>query len=229
MPDFFRTGTPIAERPDRYRAAIETPDPPGHRGLLPGGPRGAAPARRGPVARRPRRRRPLRRRPLARRHGPPLPGARARRGRVRGRFGRPGAGRPWPRRAWRTGSRSARPRPPSPARSATTTWPTSSTRSTSCTTPRRCSRAAWAALRPGGRLLVLDWPLPSSPEEFRTRHGEIIAGVQLDELYQGTALATRERFLCLVRGGRPAGADVDRPAVGRGAVRRGAAGLTLAP
>ncbi len=53
---------------------------------------------------------------------------------------------------------------------------------------------AWAALRPGGRLLVLDWPLPSDPEEFRTRHGELIAGVQLDEQYQGTALVTRERF-----------------------------------
>jgi SAM-dependent methyltransferase len=59
--------------------------------------------------------------------------------------------------------------------------------------PRGLS-AAWAALRPGGRLLVLDWPLPSNPEEFRTRHGELIAGVQLDELYQGTALVTRERF-----------------------------------
>lgn len=56
-------------------------------------------------------------------------------------------------------------------------------------------RAAWAALRPGGRLLVLDWPLPSEREEFRTRHGELIAGVQLDELYQGTALATRDQFL----------------------------------
>ena len=55
--------------------------------------------------------------------------------------------------------------------------------------------AAWDALRPGGRIIVLDWPLPSDPDEFRTRHGEIIAGVQLDELYQGTALATREQFL----------------------------------
>ena len=53
---------------------------------------------------------------------------------------------------------------------------------------------AWAALGPGGRLIVLDWPLPSDPEEFRTRHGELIAGVQLDELYQGTSLATRDRF-----------------------------------
>jgi SAM-dependent methyltransferase len=55
-------------------------------------------------------------------------------------------------------------------------------------------RIAWSALRPGGRLLVLDWALPSSLEDFRTRQGELIAGVQLDELYQGTALATRERF-----------------------------------
>lgn len=56
-------------------------------------------------------------------------------------------------------------------------------------------RAAWSALRPGGRLLVLDWPLPSDRDEFRTRHGELIAGVQLDELYQGTALVTREQFV----------------------------------
>jgi hypothetical protein len=41
----------------------------------------------------------------------------------------------------------------------------------------------------------MDWPLPSSPDEFRTRHGELIAGVQLDELYQGTALVTRDQFL----------------------------------
>lgn len=53
-------------------------------------------------------------------------------------------------------------------------------------------RSAWAALRSGGRLLVLDWTLPSSLDEFRTRQGELIAGVQLDELYQGTALVTRE-------------------------------------
>src|SRR3954451_1124178 len=46
-------------------------------------------------------------------------------------------------------------------------------------------RAAWQALRPGGRLVVLDWPLPTSSDEFRTRHGELIAGIQLDELLQG--------------------------------------------
>jgi SAM-dependent methyltransferase len=60
--------------------------------------------------------------------------------------------------------------------------------------PVAALRAAWAALRDNGRLLVLDWPLPSTIEEFRTRHGELIAGVQLDEIFQGTRLATREEF-----------------------------------
>lgn len=55
--------------------------------------------------------------------------------------------------------------------------------------------AAWAAIGPGGRLIVLDWPLPSTVEEFRTRHGELIAGVQLDEVFQGTRLVTRETFV----------------------------------
>jgi SAM-dependent methyltransferase len=58
--------------------------------------------------------------------------------------------------------------------------------------PVMALRSAWGALRPGGRLLVLDWSLPSTLDDFRTRQGELIAGVQLDELYQGTALATRE-------------------------------------
>lgn len=54
---------------------------------------------------------------------------------------------------------------------------------------------AFAALRPGGRIVVLDWPLPDGTDESRTRHGELIAGVQLDELFQGTALVTRDRYL----------------------------------
>jgi len=60
--------------------------------------------------------------------------------------------------------------------------------------PAGALRAAWAATRDDGRLIVLDWALPSTADEFRTRQGELIAGVQLDELYQGTALATREQF-----------------------------------
>jgi SAM-dependent methyltransferase len=72
--------------------------------------------------------------------------------------------------------------------------------------------AAWSALRPGGHLLVLDWPLPSEPDEFRTRHGELIAGVQLDELYQGTALATREQFHAWFRdAGLPDPTSIDLP------------------
>jgi SAM-dependent methyltransferase len=72
--------------------------------------------------------------------------------------------------------------------------------------------AAWAALRPGGRIIVLDWPLPSDPDEFRTRHGEIIAGVQLDELYQGTALVTRAQFLAWFdEAGLPPPARLDLP------------------
>jgi ubiquinone/menaquinone biosynthesis C-methylase UbiE len=69
-------------------------------------------------------------------------------------------------------------------------------------------RAAWASLKPGGHILVLDWPLPSERDEFRTRHGELIAGVQLDELYQGTALATREQFFAWFEA-----AELPRPAL----------------
>ena len=95
------------------------------------------------------------------------------------------------------------------------------------TDPVAALRAAWESLRPGGRIVVLDWPLPSTTEEFRTRHGELITGVQIDELYQGTALPTRETVARVVRDRRAAGAAPHRPAVGR----LGAAGRTpeLAP
>jgi len=73
-------------------------------------------------------------------------------------------------------------------------------------------RAAWAAIRPGGRLLVLDWPLPSGADESRTRHGELIAGIQLDELFQGTALATRDQFLAwFAEAGLPEPETIDLP------------------
>jgi SAM-dependent methyltransferase len=60
--------------------------------------------------------------------------------------------------------------------------------------PPAALRAAWGALHDGGRVLVLDWPLPSTVDEFRTQHGELIAGVFLDEVFQGTRLGTRETF-----------------------------------
>ena len=53
-------------------------------------------------------------------------------------------------------------------------------------------RSAWGALRPGGRLIVLDWYLPTDPDAFRSRHGELIAGVHLDELYGGMGLVTEQ-------------------------------------
>jgi SAM-dependent methyltransferase len=55
-------------------------------------------------------------------------------------------------------------------------------------------RAAWATVRPAGRLLVLDWCLPDSPDESRTLQGELHWGVQIDELFQGTRMYTRAGF-----------------------------------
>jgi len=56
-------------------------------------------------------------------------------------------------------------------------------------------RSAWAAVRPGGWLVALDWYLPTDPDELRTSHGELIAGVQLDEAVQGTRLVTASEAL----------------------------------
>jgi SAM-dependent methyltransferase len=55
--------------------------------------------------------------------------------------------------------------------------------------------SAWAAVRPAGWLVALDWYLPTDPDELRTRHAELIAGVQLDELIQGTRLVSRTEAL----------------------------------
>lgn len=56
-------------------------------------------------------------------------------------------------------------------------------------------RSAWAATGPGGWLVALDWYLPSDPDEMHTRHSELIAGIQLDELIGGTRLVTRSEAL----------------------------------
>lgn len=61
--------------------------------------------------------------------------------------------------------------------------------------PVAALRSAWQSVRPGGWLVALDWYLPSDPDELRTRHAELIAGVQLDELVQGTRLVTRSEAL----------------------------------
>jgi ubiquinone/menaquinone biosynthesis C-methylase UbiE len=57
--------------------------------------------------------------------------------------------------------------------------------------------AAWRAIRRGGNLVVFDWCIPSRVEDYRTALGELAWGVQIDELYQGTQLMTREGFEAL--------------------------------
>lgn len=54
--------------------------------------------------------------------------------------------------------------------------------------PGASLRASWDALDPGGTLLVLDWLLPTDPDEMRTIQGELIAGVHLDEVFMGAGL-----------------------------------------
>jgi SAM-dependent methyltransferase len=61
--------------------------------------------------------------------------------------------------------------------------------------PAAVLRSAWSAVREGGWLVALDWYLPSDPDEYRTRMGELLAGNQLDELVQGTRLVTRSEAL----------------------------------
>ena len=80
-------------------------------------------------------------------------------------------------------------------------------------------RAAWAALRPGGRIIVLDWPLPSNLDEFRTRHGELIAGRPARRAVPGHGPRDPRTVRRLVRRGGAAGAGPHRPAVGRLAAR----------
>lgn len=56
--------------------------------------------------------------------------------------------------------------------------------------PVAALQAAWRMLRPRGRLLVLGWCLPESLEEYATLHGQLVAGVALDELFHGARLRT---------------------------------------
>jgi SAM-dependent methyltransferase len=69
-------------------------------------------------------------------------------------------------------------------------------------------RSAWKAVGPGGRLVVLDWCLPSSLEDSETLQAELLWGIQIDELFQGTQMYTREGFVEIF-----SSAGVPRPAV----------------
>jgi SAM-dependent methyltransferase len=56
--------------------------------------------------------------------------------------------------------------------------------------PGEALRAAWRVLRPGGWLIVLGWCLPDRLEGYATLHGQLIAGVALDELFHGARMRT---------------------------------------
>lgn len=56
-------------------------------------------------------------------------------------------------------------------------------------------RASWAAVREGGRLVVLEWCLPADPKESQTLQAELLWGIQLDELYQGTQMYTHDGYI----------------------------------
>jgi SAM-dependent methyltransferase len=69
-------------------------------------------------------------------------------------------------------------------------------------------RSAWSCVKPGGRLVVLDWCLPTSVEESRSLHGAMLWGIQLDELYQGTRMWDQAGYVALF-----AAADLPVPTV----------------
>jgi SAM-dependent methyltransferase len=60
-------------------------------------------------------------------------------------------------------------------------------------------RTSWAAVQAGGRLVVLEWCLPASPADSQSLQAELLWGIQLDELYQGTRMYTHEGFVELFR------------------------------
>jgi SAM-dependent methyltransferase len=55
-------------------------------------------------------------------------------------------------------------------------------------------RAAWKAVGTGGRLVVFEWCLPSTIEESQNLHAELLWGIQIDELFQGTRMYTHQGF-----------------------------------
>jgi hypothetical protein len=60
---------------------------------------------------------------------------------------------------------------------------------------------------------VLEWCLPSEPDDDATLEGQLLWGIQLDELYQGTRMYTLDEYLGIhQRAGVPAPSVVDLPA-----------------
>ena len=78
--------------------------------------------------------------------------------------------------------------------------------------PVAALRTAWVAVRPGGRLVVLDWCLPPTVEESRSLHGAMLWGIQIDELYQGTRIWDEAGYLAqFEEAGVPAPAAIELP------------------
>lgn len=78
--------------------------------------------------------------------------------------------------------------------------------------PAGSLRSTWAALAPDGWLLVLDWLLPTDPDELHSIHGELIAGVHLDEVFTGAGLRDVAAYLAWFdAGGLPQPAVIELP------------------
>jgi SAM-dependent methyltransferase len=76
--------------------------------------------------------------------------------------------------------------------------------------PASSLRAAWAAVAPGGRLVVLEWCLPEDPAESQSLQAELLWGIQIDELYQGTRMYTHRGYEeMFATAGLPSPAAVD--------------------
>jgi SAM-dependent methyltransferase len=80
--------------------------------------------------------------------------------------------------------------------------------------PTASLRAAWAAVAPGGRIVVLEWCLPDPPEaapnDEPTLQAELLWGIQLDERYQGTTMYTHDGYVELfTAAGLPHPTEVD--------------------
>ena len=71
-------------------------------------------------------------------------------------------------------------------------------------------QASWAAVAPGGRLVVLEWCLPEETADSQSLQAQLLWGIQIDELYQGTRMLTRSGFAGLfATAGVPAPTVID--------------------
>jgi len=56
-------------------------------------------------------------------------------------------------------------------------------------------KASWAAVARGGRLVVLEWCLPDKPADSQSLQAQLLWGIQIDELYQGTRMLTHAGYV----------------------------------